>query len=323
MSNPGMAGRLREFHEYNVKPTRDLLRQGEFGFLAGAIVEELTDRNPYFWYRERRNKDRIVTRRVRDHEMRIDLYDRGISRHLFIRGVHEKEAANAYRAALKELQSTVEGDVTVLEVGANIGYYVLEEAGVLGNRASIHAFEPDPENRSLLEENVKLNGYEDLIEISPKAVDSTVGSGTFYRSTHSNWNRLERDDETGNVDELVEQFSVETTSVDRYLDEVGMRPNEINAVRMDLEGHELNVLQGMTDVIEANGPLVLFVEFHPDFGEREAYEAALSMLETQGFAIRHADQYWNVLDVASFDELRNVEGPHVRVVLSREKNQAK
>jgi len=317
MSNLEIGGRLRGFHEYNVKPVRDLLLKGEFGFLVGAVVETLTGHNPYFRYRERYGKDRIVTRQVRAHEMWIDLYDRGISRHLFIRGIHEANATAAYRDALSEIRDDTTETVTVLDIGANIGYYVLEAADVLDDRASIVAFEPDPKNRQLLERNIEHNGYGEQIEVSPVAVDDEPGERIFCRSTHSNWNRLARDEATGNVDELVERFSVETTSVDAYLDEAGVSPREINAVRMDLEGHELNVLDGMMDVLDADGPLVLFVEFHPDFGERGDYKSALSTLEHCGFTVRHVDQYWNVLDIESFEELRTVDGSHVRVIVEK------
>jgi len=309
--------RLREFMEYDMKPARDLLRNGEFGFLIGAVVEKLIDHNPYFWYRERRGKDQIVLRQVRANEMWIDLYDRGISRHLFIRGVHEPHATVAYRDALLEIRNNTTETVTILDIGSNIGYYALEAADALDDHASIFAFEPDPKNRQLLKRNIEQNGYDNQIDVSPFAVDDKSGERIFCRSTYSNWNRLARDETTGNVDELVEQFSVETTSVDAYLDQEGVGPGEINAVRMDLEGHELNVLAGMMDVLNANGPLVLFVEFHPDFGERDDYESALSTLERCGFAVRHADQYWNVLDIESFEELQDVEGSHVRIVFSR------
>ncbi len=314
MAGVTLGHRLREVFEYDLKPAWNLLRQGELGFLFGAVVEELTGRNPYFRYRKCRDKDQIVTRWVRGHEMSIDLYDRGISRHLFIRGVHEANGTAAYREALAAVQSQTSGNIMMLDIGANIGYYVLEVADLLGDRASIVAFEPDPDNRQLLERNVERNGYGELVDISPLAVDEQSGERTFCRSTHSNWNRLERDEAAGNVDEIEERFPIETTSVDEYLDEAGIDPGTVNAVRMDLEGHELNVLKGMKDVLAADEPLVLFIEFHPKFGNREAYEAALSTLEELGFAIRHADQYWNVLDVDSFAELRDVEGSHVRVV---------
>ncbi len=317
MSNFEIGGRLRAFHEYNVKPARDLLLKGEFGFLVGAVVETLTGHNPYFRYRERYGKDRIVTRQVRAHEMWIDLYDRGISRHLFIRGGHEQEATAAYRSALAEVGNETNGEVTVLDIGGNIGYYVLEVADVLGDQAKIISFEPDPKNRDLLETNVETNGYTDVVNISPKAVDETSGERTFCRSTHSNWNRLECDNKTGNVDEFVERFTVETTSVDEFLAAADINPKSVHAVRMDLEGHELNVLRGMDDVLSATRSLVLFVEFHPNFGDSREYEAAISTLEEHGFSIRHVDQEWEMLDIGSFDELRSVEGSHVRVIAKK------
>ncbi len=317
MLNPEIGGRLRAFHEYNVKPTRDLLLQGEFGFLAGAIVEEITGRNPYFWYRKQRGHDQIVTRTVRGHEMKIDLYDRGISRHLFIRGIHEAPATAAYRTALAEQAADVEGELTVLEVGANLGYYVLEVASVLDDRASIFAFEPDPANRSLLTTNVELNRYEELVEVLPQAVDESSGEQTFCRSTHSNWNRLKQEHESGNDDKFLEQFSVGTTNIDDFLAQRDINPSAVNALRMDLEGHEISVLRGMGEVLTAGGPLLLFIEFHPNFVEQVEYEWALSVLEEHGFEIEFVNQKWSVLDVDSFEELQEIQGSHVRVILSQ------
>jgi FkbM family methyltransferase len=313
----GVTHRLREFFEYNLKPTWDLLSQRKFGFLIGAVVEELTNQNPYFWYREYRNESQIVTQQVRDHKMQIDLYDRGISRHLFIRGVHEENATNAYRAALNELQDKIDKGVTVLDIGANIGYYVLEEASVLGDQATIIAFEPDPSNRELLKKNIELNGYISQVDISSKAVDEDSGERTFCRSTHSNWNRLEQDNESRNVDEFVERFSVKTTSVDEFLEGEDISSEAVNSIRMDLEGHEIKVLQGMEDVLSANEPLVLFVEFHPNFGERDRYEAAISILDAYGFSVRFVDQNWNVLDIDSFEGLKSIDGSHVRVIMEK------
>jgi len=309
---------VREFHEYNVKPAWDLLVQGEFAFLAGALVEDLVGRNPYFWYRERHDKDSTITRTVRNRQMQLKLYDRGISRHLFIRGIHEAQATAAYRDTLAELAAAVDGDLTALEVGGNIGYYVLETADVLGERVSIYAFEPDSQNRSLLETNVALNTYEQLVEIVPQAVDDTSGEATFYRSTHSNWNRLRDTRKSEREDELVTQFPVETTSVDDFLARRDIEPGAVNTLRMDLEGHELSVLHGMEKVLAAGGPLVLFVEFHPKFVSQSEYERALVTLEKQGFDIRFVNQRWDVLDVDSFEALRRIRGSHVRVVFSRD-----
>jgi len=309
--------RFQRVVEYDIKPAKDLIIQGEFGFLFGAVFEKIQGKNPYFWYRNRRNMNQIVTRSVRDHKMFIDLYDRGISRHLFIRGVHEPHATAAYRDALAAVRDITTSEITVLDIGANIGYYVLEEVDVLGGRASVIAFEPDPKNRHLLERNIKHNHYTDQVQVSPLAVDDQSGERIFCRSTHSNWNRLARDEATGNVDELVERFSVETTRVDTYLDENGISPKDVNAVRMDLEGHELNVLDGMRSVLNSDGPLVLFIEFHPDFGDRDNYESALTTLEHREFTIRHVDQHWSVLDIESFEELRDIEGSHVRVVVTK------
>lgn len=312
-----MKHRLREFYEYNVKPSRDLLLQGEIGFFVGVTVESLLGWNPYFRYRKFRNKDRVVCRRIRGHEMRLDLYDKGISRHLFIRGAHELEATKAFAEMLARLRDETDDVVTILEIGANIGYYTLEEASVLGDRASIIALEPDTGCRSLLETNIEQNGYSNVVDIVPMAVDETSGERRFLRSDHSNWNRLDRAGESENADQIVETVEVETTSVDDLLDDRAIDPSKINVIRMDLEGQESKILESMERVLEADGPLALFVEFHPDFVGQSTYVRSLSLLEQYGFEIQFVNQRWNVLSIDTFDELKEVRGSHVRVIAVR------
>lgn len=318
MTGSSSKNRLREFYEYNVKPARDLLLQGEIGFFAGATTESLLGRNPYFWYREIRNKERVVCRHIRGHEMRLDLYDRGISRHLLIRGAHELEATKAFAEMLARLRDETDEAVTILEIGANIGYYTLEEASVLGDGASIIALEPDIRCRSLLEANIEQNGYSNAVDIVPMAVDETSGERTFLRSDHSNWNRLDSSGKSENADQIVETVEVQTTSVDDLLEDRDIDPSKVNAIRMDLEGQEIKILKSMERVLEADGPLALFVEFHPDFVGQSAYVEALSLLEQHGFEIKFVNQRWNVLDICTFDELKEVRGSHVRVIALRE-----
>ena len=86
---------------------------------------------------------------------------------------------------------------------------------------------------------------------------------------------------------------------------------------MDLEGHEINVLNGMIDVLQTKKPLVLFIEFHPDFVGEDEYESAISMIESYGFEIIFVNQNLEVLDIDSFDGLRSVRGSHVRVIFIR------
>ena len=69
----------------------------------------------------------------------------------------------------KEIQP---GD-TVLDLGANIGYFTLLFAKLVGNNGIVFAFEPEPQNIALLTKNIKINNYKN-VTLVPKAVSNTT-----------------------------------------------------------------------------------------------------------------------------------------------------
>ena len=77
-------------------------------------------------------------------------------------------------------ESVQQGDV-VLDLGANIGYYTLIFARLVGPQGRVFAFEPDPENFRLLERNVKENHYTNVVAIN-KAVSNKTERLKLYLS---------------------------------------------------------------------------------------------------------------------------------------------
>ena len=59
-------------------------------------------------------------------------------------------------------KEVVKGGYTVLDIGANIGYFTLLAARLVGKKGKVYAFEPEPRNYSMLLRNVTLNEYENV-----------------------------------------------------------------------------------------------------------------------------------------------------------------
>lgn len=87
---------------------------------------------------------------VMGHKMFLDCKD---SLNLSINnGIYEEFETNIVKEEIKK------GDI-VLEIGANIGYYTLIFAKLVGEKGKVFAFEPDPTNFALLKKNIEINGY--------------------------------------------------------------------------------------------------------------------------------------------------------------------
>ncbi|WP_436347782.1 FkbM family methyltransferase [Natronorubrum sp. FCH18a] len=244
-----------------------LLRTGRPGAAVGSVAELATGRNPYYEYRLEDRRYQAVS--VGDHELVVDTSDAGISRTLLAYGVHEYRSSTAFERELERLAAVVDGPVRVLEVGANIGYFCTIEAGILGDRARIHAVEPIPLNVELLEHNLERNGYADLADVDRLAFGDEERPVEMTPSTHSNQHRVR--DGSSAADSISptaaledgETISVEQTTGNRYLADRDVDPASVNVVRFDVEGYEREVLEGLTDVVEAPGPTVVYVELHP------------------------------------------------------------
>jgi FkbM family methyltransferase len=152
------------------------------------------------------------------------------------------------------VRSVGQGDV-VVDVGANVGYYTLIAGHLVGESGRVYAFEPDPESFSLLERNVRLNGLTNVV-LEQKAASNEAGALRLYlaeknRGDHRIF-QIEGEDRA-----FVE---VEAVALDDYF---GDRANRIDFVKIDTQGAEMMVLQGMDTILRANEGLVMAVEYAP------------------------------------------------------------
>jgi len=108
---------------------------------------------------------------VLGHKMYLDVKD---ALRLSINGVYEPFETELVRKEVKK------GDV-VLDIGANIGYYTLIFAKLVGQEGEVLAFEPDPNNFALLKKNIEINGYRN-VSLLQKAVSNRSGKIRLYLS---------------------------------------------------------------------------------------------------------------------------------------------
>ncbi len=170
-----------------------------------------------------------------------------------------------YDLALTEmLCRTVERGDTAIDVGANIGYATGLIAALAGSRATVYSFEPHPELFAELEANVR-SWFPDRrlaqIKLLQLALSDTRGMALLREPGKAfEHNRGLATLARGSADDgrahLVSTWR---------LDEVaGLQEASIGVLKVDVEGHELEVLQGAETLLR-RGRIrdVIFEEFHP------------------------------------------------------------
>ena len=154
---------------------------------------------------------------------------------------------------------------TFVDVGANVGYFTLIAASLVGNEGRVIAFEPDPVTFSYLEKNVRLNGLDNVTLVQKAASNESGTLQLFIAAENKGDHRIYQTDEGRTA------IDVEAVSLDDYFDG---DPRPLNVVKIDTQGAEGVILDGMGKTLDANSELILALEFWPGAFARMGYEAA-------------------------------------------------
>lgn len=182
-------------------------------------------------------------------------------------------------AETQVVRSLIRDATTFVDIGANIGYYTLLAAQLVGPQGRVVAFEPCPSNLSILRRNIDFNRYRNITVVS-NAVSNSSGIA-----------RLEVDPESSGTHRLSvptasrNSISVETVSLDDYF---AGSDTQIDFIKLDAEGAEPLILAGMKQIIKGSSNLVLLTEFSPVAIRAMGHSprAFLNDLGASGFEIR-------------------------------------
>ncbi len=144
---------------------------------------------------------------------------------------------------------------TLVDVGAHKGAWVHWMSRKAGPGGRVVAFEPQPELFDYLGALKKALRWGN-VDLEPLALSSEEGSATLSRTRHWGGASLESLGEEARADEI-ETFSVGLTTLDRYLAGHPELP-PVRFIKIDVQDHELAVLQGASGVLREAGPALLF-----------------------------------------------------------------
>ena len=141
------------------------------------------------------------------------------------------------------LYALLSGSGSFLDIGAKIGYY----AQYMRPKCEVHCFEPDPRMLTKLRTSV---GAEAGVYVVPTAMGAQVGVGRFTLEPDGEVSHLERntDAETGT------SIEVEIDTVDHFVASQGL---QVEAIKTDVEGFDIEVLRGAHATMRDHRPFVL------------------------------------------------------------------
>ncbi len=283
----------------------NLLKLGEIRPLLYYLLDLVYDTGRFQrFYRENPDR-RLRIEDVQGWQMYLSLSDLGVSHELLKNGVREPQATKIYRRELRSLADSVDSP-TIVDLGANIGYYALMAAHTLDRNCMVYAIEPQPEDADLLRKSVEINGFQDCVEVWNGALSDESGTTELTTTRRSNLNRIVREDAAEmDADETIE---VTVVTGDEFLRERGISSDEVDVLRLDVNGYEPNVVQGMEDLLYQDGALLLFMSIHGTTKDNEGYEDMMNVLARSGFEIVSATQDERTLDVSDFDEIDDLDG---------------
>jgi FkbM family methyltransferase len=140
-----------------------------------------------------------------------------------------------------------------IDVGANLGIHSLVLSACVGAGGRVHAFEPVAALRAKMEENLKINTITN-VQLYEYALGNSIGTVSF-RSNATDFN-IGRGcvDPKGNL-------CVSMTTIDNEFRDIEL---PVSMLKIDTEGHELQVIEGAACVIEKHRPAIL-MEYNFEF----------------------------------------------------------
>jgi len=168
-------------------------------------------------------------------------------------------------ATIELIRRVLRRDDVVFDVGANIGWYTVNMASAVPH-GTCHAFEPMPPTMERLRANCELNGIGANVRFNQVALGYEQGEVTLHSFDslghgHNSLSTRGRTDFTS--------WAVPMTTLDCYITESGI--DRVDLVKMDVEGAEMGVMQGASQLFALDLPPAWIIELNDETSREFGY----------------------------------------------------
>ncbi len=181
--------------------------------------------------------------------IKLDPQNGFVDRNIFTAGVYEPDI-------LAVIKDYLPSGGTYVDIGTNIGQHALFAASVVGPQGRVIAFEPIPRLVTQFSESITINQFTDRITIHTvgcsdrteqqtlKIMSSNVGGSSLHET------KIDSDT----------SLTINLAPADTYLS----KEQKIDLIKIDTEGHEYEVFEGLKNTIARTKPTIIF-EYSPTF----------------------------------------------------------
>ncbi len=245
-------------------------------------------RNTYFFLFKKLGPQGKITVEYKGIKLFAHSNDIGVTQGFLVRGGYENLEAELFEKALKK-------GMTVLDLGANIGLYSLIAASKIGKTGRVYAFEPEPGNYSLLNENIKYNNYENIILPFNNAVSNKDGETLKLFLDKDNLSCPSFSVENIPDYSRTKSVNVKTVTLDKFLKSTILKDGRksVDIIKIDVQGAEDLTFSGAQNLLKNAKELTIFMEYWP-FGIRNLKgnpEKMLEMFDKLGFKFYIVDEF--------------------------------
>ena len=187
-----------------------------------------------------------------------------------------------------------QNSLCLVDIGANFGWYTCLFS-ILGNDSKIYSVEPSPDNIFFLKENIKNNNLKN-ISLFECALGDKRSSLPLYLANPKNPGAHSLIKNTPQQNLNTEFLQVKVNTLDHLFKDLKV----IDFMKIDIEGYELNALQGGKNILKKVNNLL--IEFSPHLWERP-YKDSLTFFEI----LEDSGLKPNILDYGSLKKINSLE----------------
>jgi FkbM family methyltransferase len=236
----------------------------------------------------------------------LDPRDVGLVPHLILDGDWERDITQAWLSVLKP------GD-TILDIGANFGYFSVLAAQQTQRDCNLVMFEANPELIPYIEKTVSVNSFDKCSHLVNAAVSDAKGKlilnvleDFIASSSVHDINELNQYGHNANKLKVARSVEVPAVTVDDYCSENNV--STIDVIKMDIEGFEDRAYAGMRKTIKISPRATMFIEFTKDGykAPKKFYDQMLKdfghvyLISSDGQITKQQDtSYEAVIDIAA------------------------